>query len=146
MTISEKQIQLVQNSFQQVVPIAETAAGLFYQRLFETMPEASSLFRNTDIKEQGKKLMQMLGIAVAGLTKLESIVPAVKALGVRHVRYGVRDEHYQAVGEALLWTLGQGLGDAFTEEVEEAWAVVYAVLAETAIAGAHEALELLMIE
>jgi hemoglobin-like flavoprotein len=141
MTLTTRQIELVQNSFQQVVPIAETAAALFYQRLFDTMPEASSLFKNTDIKEQGKKLMQMLSVAVAGLTSLNGLVPAVKALGARHVRYGVQDEHYQTVGEALLWTLEQGLGAAFTDEVKEAWALVYSILAETAIIGAHEALE-----
>src|SRR5688572_29253509 len=122
MTLTKQQIELVQNSFQQVVPIAETAASLFYQRLFDIMPEASTMFKNTDIKEQGKKLMQMLTVAVAGLTKLNGLVPAVKALGARHVRYGVQDEHYQIVGEALLWTLEQGLGDAFTDEVKEAWA------------------------
>jgi hemoglobin-like flavoprotein len=140
MSLSQTQIQLVQDSFQQVVPIAETAASLFYQRLFETMPEASSMFTNTDMKEQGKKLMQMLTVAVAGLTRLENIVPAIKALGARHVRYGVQDSHYQTVGEALLWTLEQGLGAAFTPDVKEAWALVYAIVAETAISGAHEAL------
>jgi hemoglobin-like flavoprotein len=146
MSLNQHQIELVQNSFQQVVPIAETAAALFYQRLFDTMPEATTLFKNTDIKEQGKKLMQMLTVAVAGLTKLNGLVPAVKALGARHVRYGVKDEHYQIVGEVLLWTLEQGLGAAFTDEVKTAWALVYSILAETAITGAHEALEAMATE
>ena len=146
MTLTTRQIELVQKSFQQVVPIAETAAGLFYQRLFDTMPEATTMFKNTEIKEQGKKLMQMLTVAVAGLNRLEGVVAAVKALGARHIRYGVQDEHYQVVGEALLWTLEQGLGAAFTDDVKEAWALVYAILAETAISGAHEALEAMATE
>ena len=141
MSLSPEHTEVVQSSFLQVVPIAETAAEIFYGRLFETMPEAQHLFKHTDIKEQGKKLMQTLGFAVAGLKKPETVLPAVKALGARHVAYGVRDEHYQIVGEALLWTLEQGLGEAFTDEVKEAWATVYSILAETAIQGAHEALE-----
>ena len=88
--------------------------------------------------QQGKKLMQMLAIAVNGLSRLEMIVPAVQKLGERHVGYGVERGHYETVGEALLWTLGAGLGEGFTPEVEEAWTVAYALLAGVMIEAAEE--------
>jgi hemoglobin-like flavoprotein len=84
-----------------------------------------------DMKEQGQKLMKMIATAVNGLDRLDSIVPAVQDLGRRHVGYGVRPEHYDTVGAALLQTLEQGLGSAFTPEVKQAWATVYGVLAAT---------------
>lgn len=122
------QIRLVQDSFRQVTSIAEAAAELFYARLFELDPNLRPLFKS-NMKEQGRKLMQMIGMTVKSLDKLEQFLPAVRALGVRHVAYGVRSEDYETVGQALLWTLKQGLGDAFTPKVEAAWAEVYATLA-----------------
>ena len=87
------QIALVQKSFKSVVPIKETAADLFYGRLFELDPDVRGLFKG-DMKEQGRKLMMMIATAVNGLTNLESIVPAVQELGIRHVDYGVNtNEH-----------------------------------------------------
>ena len=83
------------------------------------------------MKEQGRKLMEMIGIAVAGLDDIASLVPALHGLGEQHVGFGVKGPHFDSVGAALLWTLGQGLGDAFTKEVEEAWTEVYGVLAGT---------------
>ena len=123
-----EQIELVQTSFAKVAPIAETAAALFYARLFELDPALRHMFR-TDLREQGRKLMTMLRVVVNGLTRLEALVPAVEALGRRHVEYGVRDEHYAVVGAALLWTLRQGLGDDFTPETEAAWGEAYTILA-----------------
>jgi hemoglobin-like flavoprotein len=83
------------------------------------------------MREQGAKLMKMINVAVNGLDRIESIVPAVQDLGRRHVGYGVKQAHYDTVGAALLWTLEQGLGDDFTPEVKEAWETVYGVLAGT---------------
>ena len=105
--MTPQQIDLVQSSFKKVVPIAGTAADLFYDRLFEIAPEVRSLFPQ-DLGEQKKKLMTMLGTAVANLHKLETILPAVKDLGSRHKGYGVTAAHYAPVGAALLWTLGEG--------------------------------------
>lgn len=126
--LTPQEIEHVQGTWAAVVPIADKAAELFYGRLFELAPELRPLFK-TDMKDQGKKLMQMIGTAVAHLNKLGEVVPAVQALGKRHVGYGVQDSHYDTVGAALLWTLGQGLGDAFTDEVEAAWTKVYSTLA-----------------
>jgi len=126
--MSPQQVSLVQTSWQQVVPIAETAAGLFYGRLFELDPELKHLFKS-DIKEQGRKLMAMINTVVAKLDSLGDIVPAVQDLGRRHVAYGIEPQHYDTVGAALLWTLETGLGAAFTPEVKEAWTVAYTTLA-----------------
>lgn len=128
--MSPKQIALVQASWKQVQPIADQAAALFYSRLFTLEPSVKRLFRG-DMQEQGKKLMQMIGVAVNSLARLESIVPAVRALGRRHAGYGVEARHYSVVGSALIWTLAQGLGKDFTQEVEDAWRTAYRVLADT---------------
>jgi len=128
--MTPEQIDLVKTSWAQVVPIAETAAKLFYGKLFDLDPSLKPLFKG-DMAEQGRKLMSMVGTAVNGLDRLDLIVPAVKDLGVRHAAYGVQDEHYDTVGSALLWTLGQGLGEDFTPAVETAWAAVYQLLAGT---------------
>lgn len=128
--ISATQVKLVQDSFAKVAPIAPTAAQIFYTKLFEMDPSLKAMFKG-DMEEQGKKLMTMIGTAVNGLTNLEAIVPAVQDLGKRHVGYNVTPEHYDTVGGALLYTLGKGLGDDFTDETKEAWTVVYGLLATT---------------
>ena len=122
------QLQLVQDSWEKVVPIADTAADLFYNRLFEIAPHTRQLFSG-DIAEQGKKLMSILTTVVRGLQNLSALEETVWQLGRRHTLYNVKDEDYQPVAEALLWTLGQGLGDDFTEEVKAAWVEAYTILA-----------------
>lgn len=132
-------VSLVQQSFAQVQPIAVVASELFYARLFELDPTLKALFRG-DMNEQGHKLMTMLGIAVANLDKPEIVMPALRKLGERHAGYGVADAHYVTVGAALLWTLEQGLGSAFTAEVRAAWTDVYTLVADTMKAAAQHAL------
>lgn len=126
--MTPQDIQLVQSGFEKVAPIADTAATLFYGRLFELDPSLRSLFRS-DMKAQGAMLMQTLGMAVRNLHQPDRIVGAVQALGQRHVGYGVQPAHYGSVGAALLWTLAQGLGPAFTPDARAAWTQAYAVLA-----------------
>ncbi|MEC9340213.1 MAG: globin family protein [Pseudomonadota bacterium] len=128
--MDEASIKRVQDTWQQVIPIREQAAALFYAKLFELDPSVKPLFKGS-MEEQGRKLMNMLGTAAMGLDKLDSIVGAVQDLGRRHVAYGVKDAHYDTVGAALLWTLEQGLGDAFTPEVKAAWTQAYVLLATT---------------
>jgi hemoglobin-like flavoprotein len=127
--MTPEQVKLVQDSFAQVAPIADKAADLFYDRLFVIAPEVRSLFPD-DLSEQKKKLMQMLATAVSNLHQVEKILPAVQDLGRRHVGYGVTAKHYQPVGAALLWTLEQGLGPAFTPQVKEAWTATYVTVAD----------------
>jgi hemoglobin-like flavoprotein len=122
------QVKIVQDSFQKVVPIAATAADMFYDQLFAISPEVRPLFPD-NLAEQKKKLIGMLSIAVTNLHQADKIIRAVQDLGKRHVAYGVTDKHYESVGTALLWTLEQGLGAEFTEPVKTAWTEAYATLA-----------------
>ena len=133
--MTNEQITLVQRSFRQIAPIAESAAQLFYARLFELDPNLELLFKG-NLTEQGRKLMQMLALAVNSLDRMEQLLPVVRSLGARHVMYGVRDKDYDTVGRALIWTLRKGLGEAFTPDVEAAWRNVYATLASTMQSGA----------
>jgi hemoglobin-like flavoprotein len=128
--MSPEQILLVKSSFAAVAPIADQAGMMFYDRLFTIDPSLRPLFKG-DIAEQSRTLMKMIAVAVNGLDKLETIVPAVQALGVRHAGYGVAAAHYATVATALLWTLRQGLGDGFTPEIETAWVEAYTLLATT---------------
>lgn len=130
--MTPEKIAMVQASFKKVAPIAGTAADIFYDKLFEIAPQVRPLFPE-DMSDQKMKLMQMLGVAVNGLTNLDSILPAVQDLGRRHSGYNVTEEHYAYVGEALLYALGQGLGEEFTEELKGAWAETYGTLASVMI-------------
>lgn len=127
--MTPQQISLIQASWAAVVPIQDTAAGLFYQRLFVLDPAVKPLFKG-DLQSQGKKLMQALGFIVNSLTRLDEVVPVAQDMARRHVGYGVQPAHYDTVGAALLWTLEQGLGSAFTDETREAWATAYGTLAQ----------------
>lgn len=125
--MNPQQIDLVQQTFALAAPQAKVIANLFYQRLFELDPALRRLFRG-DMSEQGDKLMTMLAFVVHHLRQPEPILGAVRRLGERHVHYGVQPHHYTTVGEALLWTLAQHFGPAFTAEVKAAWAAAYQLL------------------
>lgn len=135
--MTPEQIEMVQSSWAKVVPIKETAAEMFYGKLFELDPSLRPLFP-AEMSDQGKKLMQMITVAVNGLTNLEAIVPAVQDLGRRHVAYKVTPPMYDTVGAALLWTLEAGLGDAWNDELKEAWTQTYTTLAGVMIEAAEE--------
>ena len=134
--MTPEQVKLVQESFSKVAPIADQAAVIFYDRLFEVAPAVKAMFP-ADMTEQRKKLMATLAVVVNGLSNLESILPAASALAVRHVSYGARAEHYPVVGGALLWTLEKGLGAAWTPEIASAWAAAYNTLSGYMIAEAY---------
>jgi hemoglobin-like flavoprotein len=135
--MTPQQIDLVQQTFADVKPIAATAAELFYNRLFTLEPSLRPMFKG-DIRQQGRMLVSMIGAAVNGLNNLYTLEPVVRGLGARHAGYGVRDEHCAIVGAALLWTLEQGLGEKFTAEVRDAWAAAYGLLADVMMLGAAE--------
>jgi len=134
--MNQETAKLVQESWAKVVPIGPQAAELFYNNLFTIEPSLKHLFTG-DMEDQGRKLIQMISAAVGMLGTLEKLVPVLQDLGARHVAYGVEPAHYQSVGAALLMTLSQGLGDAFTNEVKEAWIDVYGVMAEVMIEAAN---------
>jgi len=130
------QVKLVQQSFSKVVPIADQAAILFYDRLFEIAPQVKAMFP-ADMTEQRKKLIAMLAAVVNGLGDLPSILPAASALAKRHVAYGAKAEHYPVVGAALLWTLEKGLGEAWTPDVAAGWTTAYGTLSGYMISEAY---------
>ena len=134
--MSPDQVNIVQQSFAKVTPIADQAAVLFYGRLFDIAPSVKAMFP-ADMTEQRRKLMATLAIVVNGLSNLETILPAVSSLATRHVAYGAKPEHYPVVGEALLWTLEKGLGADWTPEVAEAWTAAYTTLSSFMISQAY---------
>src|SRR4051812_42092052 len=138
-SMTPREISLVKASFQKVAPIADQAAAIFYARLFELDPSLRTLFHG-DMADQGRKLMQAIGLAVNELERAEALAPMVRELGMRQASYHVRDEHYDTVGEALLWTLSKVIGPDFTAEMQAAWARTYWLLAEIMKAGARDAL------
>ena len=136
--ITPAQIALVQSSFQHVLPIADVAGLLFYERIFTMAPEARALFGD-DIALQASRTMAAVKTAVDGLDDLERVAPFLVRLGARHVRYGVVPADFDLVGGALLWTLEQGLGEAFTPEVHDAWAAAFGIIAAAMLTGMEQA-------
>lgn len=135
--MNAEQIALVQSSFAKVQPISEQAAALFYGRLFELAPQVRPLFKE-DLTDQGRKLMLMLAMITSKLNQLETLVPTAQALAKRHVAYGAQAAHYAVVGQALLDTLQEGLGDEFTPEVRAAWTSAYSTLSAVMIDAAAQ--------
>jgi nitric oxide dioxygenase len=134
--MTPNEVELVQQSFAKVAPIADTAAALFYGRLFEIAPEVKPLFKG-NMAEQGCKLMGTLAVVVGSLTKRDTILPAANALAKRYVGYGVKASHYTPVGAALLWTLERGLGPARNPELVQAWTAAYTTLSGHMISEAY---------
>ena len=135
--MTPEKITLVKSSWQQVVPIKDTAAQLFYGQLFVLDPSLRSMFKG-DMVEQGRKLMTMINTVVVSLDNLGPILGRIQELGRGHVVYGVTEAHYDTVGNALIWTLGQGLGEQFTPAVKDAWVEAYTILASAMKQAAHE--------
>jgi hemoglobin-like flavoprotein len=130
MAVLETHKKLVQASFGELLPFAEAAAALFYERLFDLDPSLRALFK-TNLAEQEHKWLDMIHIAVFGLDYLEQLVPALQLLGERHVGYGVTPDQYATVEAALMWTLEQAFEERFTPEIREAWHTIYELLATT---------------
>jgi hemoglobin-like flavoprotein len=133
MTLTPEHLTLVQSSWAKVVPIADVAADLFYDKLFELDPALRPLFPDA-MADQKTKLMKMISLAVEGLTNLEELVPKVENLGRRHATYfQVTPPMYATVGAALMDTLAKGLGDSWDDAHKEAWTIVYTVLSSAMI-------------
>ena len=132
MALTEQELALVQGSFQKVMRMVVKVTQLFYARLFEIDPSTKPLFAHVNMPNQGLILMKTLSTAVSSLDNMAILVPLLEDLGKQHITYGVIESQYASVGEALLWTLEQGLGDEFTPEVKAAWAKAYSILAEVA--------------
>ncbi|MES9853120.1 MAG: globin family protein [Candidatus Thiodiazotropha sp. L084R] len=135
--MTPEEINYVKSSWAKVEPIADQAAALFYGRLFEVYPEVKPYFKG-DMEAQGKKLMKMIGTAVNSLDNLEPLLPVIQESGRKHATYGVQDVDYDKVADALIWTLSEGLGDEFTDEVKGAWVTTYTALADVMKSGAEQ--------
>jgi hemoglobin-like flavoprotein len=135
--MTPRQITLVQASWKDILAVSETAAQLFYLRLFALDPSLRPMFKG-EIREQGRKLIAMMSVVVNGLARIETLAPVIEALGRRHAGYGVKDEHYTAVATALLWALEQSLGARFTPDVRDAWSAAYGLLASTMQGAARQ--------
>ena len=134
-----EQVALIRTTWAQITPLGTAAAGLFYERLFALDPDLRPMFAHTDMEQQGRKLLQALGVVVATAHRLDTLAPSLEELGRRHLEYGVSDRHYDTVGVAWLATLKAALGDGFTPQVEEAWTTAYAGVAGLMRTGARRA-------
>lgn len=135
--MTPRQKELVRHSLLKVLPMADLAAELFYERLFALDPTLRRLFTH-DMKAQGRKLMRALTVAVNAIDRPEELMPLLHGLGARHADYGVRGVDYDTVGSALLWTLERGIGPAFDAETRAAWAALYALVASLMKEGARQ--------
>lgn len=137
MKLTEQEIRTVKETWGIVITKKLAAGQLFYNRLFEIAPDVKHLFKE-DISEQADKLVSMVTIIAAKLNKLDEVLKEVDFLARKHNKYGAKPEHYKAVGEALLWTLEQGLHDKWTPEVKGAWTKVYTILSSAMIQVQNE--------
>lgn len=135
--MTHQQINLVQQSWSQVLPIAKQAGLLFYSKLFEAAPGVRHLFK-PDISEQANKLVTILGYVVSKLNRMEELLPEVQKLGARHNGYGAEPAHYEVVGQCLIATLKEGLGNSWTPEVQDAWVTAYNTLKNVMIVAQEE--------
>lgn len=137
--MNDRQIKIIKESFELVSKIpAETVGNLFYNRLFEIAPEVKPMFGNTEMAEQSRNLIAMLGYIINKLDNLDSIIDEVAKLAKRHVKYGVEPKHYQPVGLALHFTLEKGLGTIWNAELASAWSLCYSTLSGAMIAACEE--------
>ncbi|WP_421990568.1 globin family protein [Roseococcus sp.] len=130
-------IRLVRASYAKVALMGPRTARLFYGRLFDLDPSVERLFNLSRMRSQGTKFMAALSFVVDHLDRPERLHPVAREMALRHLGHGARREHYIPLGEALLWTLEQGLGADFTPELRGAWAEAYVILASVMTEAAY---------
>ena len=139
-------VATLENSFEKIKPQADEFVASFYENLFRLYPEAKPLFAHTDMAKQKKMLLSSLVLVVENLTKPAVLTETLQGLGARHVKYGALPEHYPLVGNALLTTFEQYLGDEWTEEVKQAWVQAYGAITELMLSGADYSPEQVCLE
>lgn len=135
--MDEQTIRMLQASFAEVMAIRQQAAALFYERLFAIDPTLRPLFADSDMRSQEMKLMAALALVIGKLRQLDTVLPGLEALAVRHVAYGVEERHYATVGQALIQTLALAFGQRFTPELRGAWLAAYGAISGVMIAAAR---------
>lgn len=136
--MTPEQIRLVQSSFERAGPDLSALATRFYQELFRREPALRTLF-TTDMALQKVRFSDKLTEIVRAIARLDELLAHTRALGARHVGYGVRVADYKIVGEALIAALAVVLGDSFDAQTREAWTIAYNLMAETMLEGAASA-------
>lgn len=131
------QVHLIRKSFAELARHDHVAALVFYRRLFEIDPSLRPLFVG-DIEQQAKKLIDMLAALISMLERPLGLDMELRAMGARHVDYGVKDEHYATVGRGLIDMLAEVLGNKFTPQTREAWLELYGAVEATMKRGAAE--------
>src|ERR671932_573378 len=129
-------VEILEQSFEQIKPRAEEFAASFYENLFTLYPEVKPLFAKTDMTNQKKKLLNSLVLVVENLRNPEALGSVLNALGGRHVGYGAIANYYPAVGEALLSTFEQYLQQDWTGEVKQAWVDAFSAITALMLKGA----------
>lgn len=132
-------VELLESSFKLVAPQGDALVTRFYERLFEKYPAVKPLFKNASIPEQKKKLLASLVLVIQNIRRPEKLTPVLQDMGARHVGYGAKPAHYDAVGENLLAVLGEFAGEAWTPEVKQAWTDAYTAIKTIMLAGAKRA-------
>lgn len=140
------QVELLEQSFEKVKPHAKEFASRFYENLFTDYPDAKPLFAHTNMSEQSNKLLASLVFVVENLKKPDALTAALQGLGSRHVKYGALPEHYPLVGNTLLKTFEQYLGESWTAATKQAWVDAYGVITEVMLAGADYSPESVQLE
>ncbi|MEL6929305.1 MAG: globin family protein [Cyanobacteria bacterium J06600_6] len=130
------QVELLEQSFEAVKPQANEFVESFYDNLFTANPEAKPLFEHTNMAAQQKMLLNSLVMVVENLRKPDVLDKALRGLGARHVKYGALPAHYPLVGNALLTTFQQYLGNGWTPDVKSAWVGAYGAISEIMLDGA----------
>jgi nitric oxide dioxygenase len=134
--LTAEDIGRIRVSFDQLWSVSAETMTLFYDRLFELAPDTHALFKS-DMDEQKKKFMSMLAMIVGNLDNVRILLPATRNLARHHVDFGVHAGHYEVVGEALMWSLRQGLGPHWTPSTAESWNRAYRSLTADMIQHAH---------
>lgn len=132
MKLSNPEIALLRESFHRLRLAEQAASDRFYERLFEIAPELRPMFR-TDMAEQGMRFMSTLGVILDHLDRPEALERYLDDLARGHAAYGVRPEHFQPMGQALIDTMRETLGDAFPRGADTAWKTAYDELAQEMI-------------
>lgn len=136
-------VPVLSQSFEYIKPDGIEFAACFYINLFADYPQLQSLFANTSMAEQQKKLLSAIVLVIENLRQPDLLTNPLRGLGAQHLKYGVLPEHYPMVGKTLLKTFSSYLKVDWTLEVEQAWIDAYAAIASLMLEGAEYSQEIL---
>lgn len=132
--MTDRQVQLVKQSWQLIKPVSRQAGLIFYEKLFTAAPGIRHLFKH-DMSSQADKLTVMLDYTVQHLDKPEDMIAAIQQPGARHNQYGALPEHYDLVGNCIISTLKSALTDKWNEELQKAWVAAFTILKNAMVAA-----------